>query len=111
MRTELERDIETLKSDLAKFREDLGATLSDVGSYSQEKVKETRERLNTAMEDFGSRTHQGIRQVNTKICERGQKVVKASREATARRPLTTMAISFGAGALAAATLLKRHNHE
>jgi len=109
MRTELERDIETLKSDLGKFRDDLGSTLSDVGEYSQEKVQETRERLRTAMEDFGVRAHKGVGHVHEVLRERGHKVMKTSCEMTAKRPLTTMAVSFGVGAIAA-TLLKRRNH-
>ena len=109
MSTTLEKDIETLKNDLGKFREDLSSALTDVGSYSHEKVKETRDRLRTAMDDFGSMAHKKMSHMNEAICERKEKVVKASRDMAAKRPLTTMAVSFGAGALAAA-LLRRRNH-
>ncbi len=109
MGTTLEKDIETLKSDLNKFRDYLSSTMTDVGHFSQEKLSETRERLKAAMADFGTSAHNRISRINETVCEKCGSAMKVSREAASKRPFTTMAVSFGVGALTAA-LLGRRNH-
>ncbi|MBE0534930.1 MAG: hypothetical protein IH624_04610 [Phycisphaerae bacterium] len=109
MGSTLEKDIETLKNDLGKFRDYLNSTMSDVGNYSEEKLHATKERLKSAMEDFGNTAHRRMARINETVCHRCGSVVKASREAATKKPFTTMAVSFGAGAVTAA-LLGRRNH-
>jgi len=109
MATKLERDIEILKSDIGKFRDHLGTMMSNMGSMSQEKLSETRDRMKSAMNNFGSAAHNRMSQINESVCSRCGSAVRASREAAARKPFTTMVISFSAGAIAAA-LIGRRNH-
>lgn len=101
MSKELQKDIELLKNDLNKFREDLGSVFSEVGNLSQEKVHETRKNLRQAMDAFEGRAAEKIGQANEALHAQGERAIRASRETISSRPLTTVAISFGAGILTA----------
>jgi ElaB/YqjD/DUF883 family membrane-anchored ribosome-binding protein len=101
MSKELEKDVETLKKDIGKFREDLADMLSDVGNLSQDKVRQTRANLKLAMEALEGRAAEKIGQANDILHEQSERALKASRETIMERPLTTVAISFGAGILTA----------
>lgn len=107
MATKLERDVESLKKDIEKFRTHLSSTLSDVGSLSHDKVLETKDRVKTAMEGFEGRAIKEMGHANEVIHDRGERAIQASREAIVSRPITTVAISFAAG-LMTALLLERH---
>ena len=52
MNTQLEKDMESLKKDLGKFRDDITSVLFDVGHFSQDKVSQTKEKVASAMRDF-----------------------------------------------------------
>lgn len=107
MATKLERDVESLKKDIEKFRTHLGSTLSDVGNLSHDKVIETKDRLKTAVEGFEGRALRQIGHANEVVHDRGGQAIEASREVVSHHPLTTVAVSFAAG-LMTALLLERH---
>lgn len=107
MATKLEKDVESLKKDLEKFRAHLGDTLSDVGNLSQDKLVETKDRLKAAMEGFEGKALRRMEQANDVLHDRGERAIEASREMVVSRPITTVAISFAAG-LMTAFLLERH---
>ena len=50
-------DIETLKADIQKLRDDLGELLGSVGSFSKEKLAETRDRLVSAVDDLQGKAY------------------------------------------------------
>ncbi len=108
MTTKLERDIESLKKDIDKFRSHLGGTLSDAGSLSHDKVLETKDRLKAAMAGFEGKAAEKIGHANEVMHDQGERAIHASREVVASKPLTTVMVSFAAG-LMTAFLLDRHN--
>jgi ElaB/YqjD/DUF883 family membrane-anchored ribosome-binding protein len=110
MTTELEKDIDALKKDLGKFRDDIGEVLSDVGHYSQDKVRQTRQRLASAMEDFEGMAARKFSHANEVVRDRARKYADSSREMVSEKPFAAVAVSFAAG-MAAAMLLRKHDHE
>lgn len=106
----LEKDVEKLKDDLARFRDDLSNTISDIGTYSQDKVMQTTENLKHAKAAFKGIAAEKFVHANEYVHEQGERAINASREMVQHRPLTTIAVSFGAGILAA-LLLERSNHK
>lgn len=107
MTTKLEKDVESLRKDIEKFRTHLSSTLSDVGDLSHDKVLETKDRLKSAVEGFEGRAMRQIGHANEVFHDRGERAIQASREMVVSRPITTVAISFAAG-LMTALLLDRH---
>lgn len=107
MATKLEKDVESLKKDIEKFRSHLGDALSDVGHLSQDKLVETKDRLRIAMEGFEGKTLERMERANDVIHDQGERAIEASRKMVVSRPITTVAISFAAG-LMTAFLLERH---
>lgn len=110
MGTELDKDVASLKQDLRKFRDDLSGIMSNAGHYSQDKVRQTKEKLNTAMRDFENLASQKISHAGEVVREKTQKGVDASREAVTKRPLAAVAVTFAAGLLTA-MFMKRRRHE
>jgi ElaB/YqjD/DUF883 family membrane-anchored ribosome-binding protein len=107
MTTKLEKDVESLRNDIERFRTHLGSVLSDVGSASHDKVLETRDRLKTAVESFEGKAAKELGRANEAFHEESEKAINASREIVRSRPLTTVLVSFGVG-LMTAFLLDRH---
>jgi len=107
MGTDYEQDVETLKKDIENLKAHLSDMLSGVGSLSHERVLEARERLKSAMEGFEGMTLNQIRHANEVIHEQSERALQASRHAVARRPITSMAVSFAAGVMAAFLLERR----
>jgi ElaB/YqjD/DUF883 family membrane-anchored ribosome-binding protein len=103
----VERDAETLKKDIGKFREDLDRTLADIGHYSHEKVVETRDKLRKAAEDFGNVTQERLSRAREVMREQGEKAVTASREAVRKKPFTAIVVAFIAGLLSAVLMERR----
>jgi ElaB/YqjD/DUF883 family membrane-anchored ribosome-binding protein len=106
MNKDMQKDMEALKKDMTKFREDLGAALGDIGSYSHEKIIETKENLKDAIQSFEGAAVRKIKNANEYAHEKGEMAAEISREKIASRPLTSVAISFFAGIITA-ILVKR----
>lgn len=106
MDKQLQKDVEDLKKDINKFREDLSGTLSDAGSLSQEKIMETKERLKNATAAFEGVATEKLGKAKDVVQEKGEHAVEASREMITNRPLTTVLVSFAAGLLTAFILEK-----
>lgn len=108
MATRLEKDVETLKKDIERFREHLGGTVSSAGDLSHDKVLETKERLKAAIAGFEGMAAEKAERANEVIHDQGERALHASREMVTQRPFTTVAVSFAAGLLAAFLLDKHH---
>lgn len=108
MTDELQKDLEELKKDMSQFRDHMGQTLNDVGSYSRERVVETREKLNKSMKAFQGSASQKIDHANEAVHEQFEKTITSSRKCIAHNPIVAVAASFGAGILAAILMRKSH---
>ena len=110
MSTEFQKDVEQLKKDLAKFRDDLGTRMSEIGNYSHDKVLQTRNNLKESINAFEGYAYNKMKEANEYAHEKGERMVEGSREMVQQKPLMSLAISFGAGIIAA-MLLKRGKNE
>ena len=107
MSEDLQRDLEALKKDLLKFRDHMNDTLKDAGTYSHDRVLETRDRLQKAAKEFQGAAFKKIEYANDAVQEQVNKSVETSRESIARKPLTAVMISFGTGILASLLMRKK----
>ncbi len=107
MTTKLEKDVETLKKDIEKFRAHLGGTMADAGSLSHDKVLEMKERLQAAVEGFEGMAVKQAAHANEVIHDQGERAIRASRDTVVRRPFTAVAVSFAAGLLTAFLLERK----
>jgi ElaB/YqjD/DUF883 family membrane-anchored ribosome-binding protein len=94
-------DLERLKSDIQKLREDLGEMLGSAGSYSREKLVETRGRLRAAVDDLQGKAYDRLHETARVVRDRGGRAAQASRSAVGQRPLTYVATAFAAGVILA----------
>jgi ElaB/YqjD/DUF883 family membrane-anchored ribosome-binding protein len=104
MAKEIKKDVEKLKEDMGKFRDDIGTSLSDLENLSHEKLIEAKENLKKSIEAFKGIASEKLEHANKFIHEKGEKAVQTSREMITQRPLTTVAVAFGAGILLALLL-------
>lgn len=110
MTTEMDKDLESLKADLNKFKEDLSVIMSDVGNYSHDKVNDTRERLGIAMSDFKIGARERAGQAGQFAHQKTSEAIESSKHAISRKPFAVVAASFAAG-IVTGILFGRHNHE
>lgn len=94
-------DIETLKADIQKLRDDLGDLLGSVGSFSKEKLMDTRNRLVAAVDDLQGRAYDRLHGTAKTVRDRGHRAVDVSRGAVEEKPLTYIAAAFAAGVILA----------
>ena len=97
-------DIEILKADIQKLRDDLSDILGSVGSYSKEKLADTRERLMAAVEDLEGKAYDRLQGTVRTVRDKGHRAVDASRGAVEQKPLTYVVTAFIAGAVLASFL-------
>jgi ElaB/YqjD/DUF883 family membrane-anchored ribosome-binding protein len=77
-------DIEILKADIQKLRDDLGDMLGSIGSYSKERLADTRDRLMAAVEDLEGKAYDRLQGTARTVRDRGHRAVDASRGAVSR---------------------------
>ena len=94
-------DIETLKADIQKLRDDLGDMLSSVSSLSKEKLAETRDRLVAAVDDLQGKAYDRLQGTARTVRDRSHRAVDVSRGAVEQKPLTYVVTAFVAGAILA----------
>ncbi len=104
MTKSVEKDVDKLKADLSKFRDDLENTLSDLGGLSHDKLIQTRENLRKAKDAFEGMAHQKYDHARDYLHDKGEHAVDTSRQIVQDKPFMTVAVSFGAGLLAAMLL-------
>jgi ElaB/YqjD/DUF883 family membrane-anchored ribosome-binding protein len=94
-------DIETIKADIQKLRDDLGGILGSISSFSKEKLTETRGRLHAAVDDIEGRAYDRVHETARMVRDRSHRAVDASRGAVEQKPLTYVMIAFAAGVVLA----------
>jgi ElaB/YqjD/DUF883 family membrane-anchored ribosome-binding protein len=94
-------DLETLKEDIQKLRDDLGEMLSSVGSFSKEKLAETRSRLSAAVDGLQGRAYDRLQGTARMVRDRSRYAMDASRGAVEQKPLTYVAVAFLTGVVLA----------
>lgn len=94
-------DIETLKEDIQRLRDDLGDMLGSVGSFSKEKLMETRDRLMAAVDDLQGKAYDRLQGAARTARAHGHHAVDVSRGAVEQKPLTYVVTAFIAGVILA----------
>lgn len=94
-------DIETVKADIQKLRDDLGDMLGSVGSFSKEKLAETRDRLVAAVDDLQGKAYDRLHGTARTVRDRSHRAVDVSRGAVEQKPLTYVVTAFIAGVILA----------
>jgi ElaB/YqjD/DUF883 family membrane-anchored ribosome-binding protein len=94
-------DIEILKADIQKLRDDLGDMLGSVGSYSKEKLADTRNKLMAAVDDLQGKAYDRLQGTARTVRDRSHRAVDMSRGAVEQKPLTYVVTAFIAGVILA----------
>ena len=96
---QLSRDVEAFKEDIRKLQRDLSDMMSSAGTYSKEKLHENRQRIQAAISQVGYQAGQKASDVYSAAVNQGAYAVDKGRRSIEQRPLTSIAIAFGAGLL------------
>jgi len=94
-------EVDAIKEDIERLRDDLGALLSDVGSFSREKMVDTRDRLGAAIGAVEGRAYNRMQGTARVMRDRSQQAVSASRGAVEQKPITYVMAAFAAGVILA----------
>lgn len=94
-------EMDSIKEDIQRLRDDLGALFGDVGSYSKEKLADTRDRLSAAVEAIEGRAYGRLQGTTRMVRDRGHRAMNVSRQTVERKPLTYVAAAFAAGVILA----------
>lgn len=92
-------EVDAIKEDIERLRDDLGALLSDVGSFSREKMVDTRDRLGAAIGAVEGRAYSRMQGTARVMRDRSQQAVSASRGAVEQKPITYVLAAFAAGVI------------
>jgi ElaB/YqjD/DUF883 family membrane-anchored ribosome-binding protein len=103
------KDLDSLKEDLGRFRDNIGQMLSEAGGYSQGKIRQTKERLGIAMRQFGDTAGEKMSNASKYMCDKTKQAADGSRQIIVKRPFMTVVTCFAIGALTAYILGKRKN--
>ena len=90
-----DKEIKNLKSDLERLRDDLGKLVSRVSEASQDEVAELRDQAQSELHDLHSQADQTYQ----KIQDQYGAVREQVEESVEKRPLTSLLMAFGAGAM------------
>jgi ElaB/YqjD/DUF883 family membrane-anchored ribosome-binding protein len=90
-------DVDSIKDDIQKLRDDMGTLLSHIGSFGKGKLGGTRERLSARAEAAQEKAYDRVRGTTRGAKERGWQVIHSSRDKVQDRPLTYLAAAFVAG--------------
>lgn len=110
MNRHVKSDVESLKKDIEKFRNELGTMLTNLGSYSEEQIQEKSNRLRKAVAEFQGMASKRLHNANETIHQQSDRALQSSRQMVTSKPLTTVIVSFAAG-LVTAIFMERNRHE
>jgi ElaB/YqjD/DUF883 family membrane-anchored ribosome-binding protein len=100
---EVRKEVEDIKGDVQKLRNDLTVLVGHLTSYGKDKLADTRERFGSAVESFRGRASGQVQQTRETARREGHQAVESSRKAIKENPLTYAAIAFCAGMLLSST--------
>jgi ElaB/YqjD/DUF883 family membrane-anchored ribosome-binding protein len=111
MDTSMKSDVEALKAEIARLREDLAATAKTAASLGKHGFDAARERAGTALESAKERVHDTAEAARQRAAEaahyareKGREGVEKAETTIKDHPLQSVAIAFGAGLLLGALL-------
>jgi ElaB/YqjD/DUF883 family membrane-anchored ribosome-binding protein len=90
-------DIDKIKEDLQRLRDDVSKLLGHVGTYGKGKVGGTRDKVGATAEDLQGRVYSRVQDVTRSVTDRGRQAASASRGKVQERPFTSIAAAFAAG--------------
>ncbi|MCE5184771.1 MAG: hypothetical protein LLF76_01430 [Planctomycetaceae bacterium] len=96
---QLSQDVETFKEDIRQLQKDLAEMLSSAGTYSRETLEEAHLRLHAAIAQLRYQAGQKASSMYESMRNQGAYAVDKSRRTIEQRPLTSIAVAFGAGVL------------
>jgi ElaB/YqjD/DUF883 family membrane-anchored ribosome-binding protein len=100
---EIKTEVETLKQDIGRLREDLADLLKAVRDEGGRRVGETKQRLReeamNRIDDF-KEVLDNARQFGQKACREAQKKIE-------QRPIATLLTAFGIGVIVGRLMLRR----
>jgi ElaB/YqjD/DUF883 family membrane-anchored ribosome-binding protein len=109
-------DIEILKSDVRRLREDVVGIAHSAKSRSKDTVMETGDRIRGMMTDLGgkaadlgSRAKEQVRGKTEALKDRGYEAVENWRGSIEHRPVTSLLVAFAAGLFFALFITRRRD--
>jgi len=94
-------EVDAIKEDVERLRDDLASLLGDIGSFSREKLTDTRDRLGAAIGAVEGRAYGRVQGTARVVREHGHRAVDASRGAVEQKPITYVMAAFAAGVILA----------
>ncbi|MCC6677834.1 MAG: DUF883 family protein [Phycisphaerales bacterium] len=101
--TDIRRDVDAIKDDLASLRSDLTAVLKDVVAAGRTEAGEARERV----EDAVRAKLEKIEAAAGRAVDRGRDAIGAIEAHVEEKPLQSLATAFGLGLLVGVLLHRR----
>jgi len=102
MNEKIKKDIEALKSNVDTLQKELADSLSDKNDMTEDKVSKLSEKVKNAVNAFKDEAGEKLGEIKKK----GKEAVDSSRDIISSKPLTAVAIAFGAGLLTALLLCR-----
>lgn len=100
-------DIQVLKSDVRRLREDVVGMLHSAKSRSKDTVMETGDRIRGMMTDLGGKAKEQVLDKTEALKDRGYEAVENWRGSIEHRPMTSLLIAFVAGLFFAFFITRR----
>lgn len=94
-------EVDAIKEDIEKLRDDLSSLLGDIGSFSREKLADTRDRLGAALGAVEGRAYGRVQGTARVAKDRAHQAMNASRGAVEQKPITYVMAAFAAGVILA----------
>ena len=102
MNEKLKKDVEILKSNVDALQKELADSLADKKDMTEDKVSQLSEKVKNAVNAFKDEAGEKLGELKKK----GKEAVDSSRDIISGKPLTAVAIAFGAGLLTALVLCR-----
>jgi ElaB/YqjD/DUF883 family membrane-anchored ribosome-binding protein len=90
-------DIQVLKSDVRRLRDDVVGMIHSAKSRSKDTVMETGDRIRGMMTDLGGKAKEQVLDKTEALRDRGYEAVENWRGSIEHRPVTSLLIAFAAG--------------
>jgi ElaB/YqjD/DUF883 family membrane-anchored ribosome-binding protein len=111
-KAKVNEDIEALKHDVRRLRDDVVGKAHAVRSRGRETVMETGDRIRDMMADFRGKAKEAKEQFRDRSAamkDRGYEAVENWRGRVEDRPITSLLIAFGAGLIFALFIARRRD--
>lgn len=100
-------DIDALKSDVRRVRDDMAGIIHSAKSRGEDTVMEMGGRVRGMMADLRDKMKEQAQDKSEALKDRGHEAVENWRGSIERRPLVSLLIAFGAGLVFAFLVAKR----